>query len=145
MEIRIDRKWRKSNYTISRLYVNGQFFGCNTIEDTDRGLTQDMTETEIRKKKLYGKTAIPSGRYNVVMSMSAKFGKMLPEIQNVKGFSGVRIHSGNSAEDSLGCILPGVNDKVGWVSNSRLWTNKLIDQIRAALARGEKVTLTIDK
>ena len=61
MLITIDRAWKKDGYTISRLYVNGELFGCNTLEDTDRGLSQDMQLEEIKKKKVYGQTAIPIG------------------------------------------------------------------------------------
>ena len=63
MLITIDRAWKKDGYTISRLYVNGKLFGCNTLEDADRGLRQDMQLEEIKKKKVYGQTAIPRGSY----------------------------------------------------------------------------------
>ena len=66
MEVLIDRAWKKDGYTISRLYVNGELFGCNTLEDTDRGLIKDMQIEEIKNKKVYGKTAIPSGSYECV-------------------------------------------------------------------------------
>ena len=68
MEIKVDRKWKKEKYTIGRLYIDGEFI-CNTIEDTDRGLSQDMSEEEIKSKKIYGKTAIPTGRYKVLMNV----------------------------------------------------------------------------
>ena len=143
MEILIDRAWKKDGYTISRLYVNGKLFGCNTLEDTDRGLNQSMELNEIKKKKVYGQTAIPIGSYECVYTYSNRFKKMLPLLLNVKGFEGIRIHSGNSAKDTEGCILIGKNDKKGWVSDSRFWTSKLIQTMKTAWDKKEKVTIVI--
>lgn len=143
MEVLIDRAWKNSDYTISRLYVNGELFGCNTLEDKDRGLKQDMTLEEIKKKKVYGQTAIPSGRYECVYTYSNRFKKRLPLLKGVPGFDGIRIHSGNSAKDTLGCILVGKNDKKGWVSNSRFWTDKLIQAMKTAWDKKEKVMIII--
>lgn len=143
MLITIDRAWKKDGYTISRLYVNGELFGCNTLEDTDRGLHQDMQLEEIKKKKVYGQTAIPSGSYECVYTYSNRFKKMLPLLKGVPGFDGIRIHSGNSAKDTEGCILCGKNDKKGRVSNSRFWTNKLIQTMKTAWNKKEKVTIII--
>ena len=148
MEITIDRRWKKPKYTISNVYVNGKRFTdgkqyCNALEDTDRGLTSDMTVDQILKKKLYGKTAIPTGRYNITLYDSPKFKKNLPAVNAVKGFTGVLIHSGNKPEDTLGCILIGRNDKVGWISNSKYWFGLLYKLIKDTLATGEKVTLII--
>ena len=143
MLITIDRAWKKDGYTISRLYVNEEKFGCNTLEDTDRGLRQDMSLDEIKKKKVYGQTAIPSGSYECVYTYSNRFKKMLPLLLNVPGFEGIRIHSGNTAKDTEGCILVGQNLEKGKVLNSRVWTGKLIEAIKAALDRKEKVTIRI--
>ena len=143
MEVLIDRAWKKDGYTISRLYVNGELFGCNTLEDADRGLRQDMQLEEIKKKKVYGKTAIPRGSYECVYTYSNRFKKMLPLLLNVKGFEGIRIHSGNSAKDTEGCILVGLNLKKGMVLNSREWTNKLIQTMKTAWDKKEKVTIVI--
>ena len=136
-QVQIIRKYKKKDYTIGLLYIDGQFF-CNTIEDTDRGLKQDMQIDQIKKIKQYGVTAIPTGTYEVEITYSPKFKKNLPLIKNVKGFEGIRIHSGNTAKDSLGCILLGKNDKVGYVSNSRYYTQQFIDSIS-----NSKVILTI--
>jgi hypothetical protein len=118
MNILIERKWKKETYTIGRVYINGEFFS-NSMEDKDRGLHQQMSEKEINAKKVYGVTAIPTGDYVVKMTYSPKYKRKMPQIMNVKGFSGIRIHSGNTATDSLGCVLLGNNDKPGWISNSR--------------------------
>ena len=143
MEVLIDRAWKKDGYTISRLYVDGELFGCNTLEDTDRGLNQEMDLDEIKKKKVYGKTAIPRGSYECVYTYSNRFKKMLPLLLNVKGFEGIRIHSGNSAKDTEGCILVGLNLKKGMVLNSREWTSKLVSKMKEAWNRKERVIIVI--
>ena len=143
MLITIDRAWKKDGYTISRLYVNGELFGCNTLEDTDRGLRQDMQLEEIKKKKVYGQTAIPRGSYECVYTYSNRFKKMLPLLKDVPGFDGIRIHSGNSAKDTEGCILVGLNLKKGMVLNSREWTNKLVSKMKEAWNRKERVIIVI--
>lgn len=142
MEITLDRAWKKDGYTISRLFIGGERI-CEALEDTDRGLKQSMSLEEIKKLKIYGKTAIPSGRYKVVMSYSPKFKKVLPEVLDVKGYSGIRIHWGNTAKDTLGCILPGLNQRKGTVLYSTKWTNVIISEISSAIGRGEEVWLNI--
>ena len=143
MLITIDRAWKKDGYTISRLYVNGELFGCNTLEDADRGLRQDMQIEEIKKKKVYGQTAIPRGSYECVYTYSNRFKKMLPLLKDVPGFDGIRIHSGNSSKDTEGCILVGLNLKKGMVLNSREWTNKLVSKMKEAWNRKELVIIVI--
>lgn len=140
MKIEIHRKYRKNGYTIGLLYVNGAFI-CNTLEDTDRGLTSSMTADEIVQIKIKGKTAIPTGSYPVIMSYSPRFKKQMPLICGVKGFEGIRIHSGNSAEDTEGCILCGMNTEVGRITNSRYWTDKVYEFIRGGLKQGVKIDI----
>lgn len=142
MEITLDRAWKKDGYTISRLFINGERI-CEALEDADRGLKQSMSLDEIKKLKIYGKTAIPSGRYKVVMSYSPKFKKVLPEVLDIVGYSNVRIHAGNTAKDTLGCILPGLNVRKGAVLYSTKWTNVIISEISSAIKRGEEVWLNI--
>lgn len=142
MEIRIDRAWKKNGYTISRLFIDGERI-CEALEDTDRGLRQDMPLEEIRKQKVYGRTAIPMGRYRVTMSFSPKFGKVLPEVLSVPGYTGIRIHSGNTAGDTAGCILPGLNTEKGKVLQSTKYTGIVIDRINAARSKGEDVWLKV--
>lgn len=143
MVIRIDRQWKKAEYTISRVFINGNYYGCNALEDTDRGLLQTMQLSELQRKKIKGKTAIPRGYYDVRITYSQKYKKMMPLVVDVPAFSGIRLHSGNSAKDTEGCILFGKNDKVGWISDSRYWTNKIYNEIERALQRKEKVTLIV--
>lgn len=142
MELTLDRKWCKDSYSIGNLYIDGQKF-CNTCEDRDRGLTDMMTVEEIKKTKVYGETAIPKGTYTVTLTYSNKYKKIMPLINNVKGFDGIRIHSGNTAKDSLGCILVGENKEVGKVLNSRATYDKLFAKLKAASNKGEKITITI--
>lgn len=143
MTIRIDRKWKKAEYTISKVYINGRYFGCNALEDTDRGLLQTMQITELQRRKVKGKTAIPRGYYDVRITYSPKYKRMMPLVVDVPAFSGIRLHSLNKPEDSEGCIGFGKNDKVGWISDSRYWTDKICRLIETALNKGEKVTLIV--
>ena len=140
MEIELHRKYRKNGYTIGLLSINGKFI-CNTLEDTDRGLTSAMSKEEIATIKVKGKTAIPTGTYPVMMSYSPRFKKQMPLICGVKGFEGIRIHSGNSAEDTEGCILCGMNTEVGRITNSRYWTDKVYEFIRGGLKQGVKIDI----
>lgn len=141
MNIILNRIAKKAKYTIGKLYINDQYF-CDTLEDTDRGLTQSMTEQQIESKKVYGETAIPTGTYKVIISYSNKFKKQMPLLLNVPGFAGIRIHSGNTEKDSLGCILVGKNKAVGKVLESRDTYNKLFSILQEA-DKKETIKITI--
>lgn len=151
-KVRIERRWKKAAYTIGRLYVDGDLW-CNTLEDTDRGLHSGMGEAYIASKKVYGKTAIPRGTYEVKLTYSPKFAKkawakkyggLVPEIMNVKCFSGVRFHPLNKPEETDGCIGPGHNTKVGQVTNSTQCYYRLMDEVFVpAYEAGESVILEI--
>ena len=153
MELKIDRKYKKGTYTIGNLYINGEWF-CNTCEDKDRGLTSTMPVEMIKGKKIYGETAIPAGRYVVRMDIVSpkynavkwyrdSFGGRMPRLENVKGFEGILIHPGNSALDSYGCILVGVNRQKGKVLDSRATFLKLWKLLESARKRKETIYLTI--
>ena len=142
MELILKRIARKEDYTIGHLMVDGKFF-ADALEDTDRGLTQKMSLSTLLQKKIHSKTAIPTGRYQIVWTYSNHFGKSMPLLMNVPGYAGVRIHSGNSAKDTEGCILVGKNDKIGWISQSREYISKLYPIIEAACKK-EKVYITIE-
>lgn len=114
----------RPTYCIGKLYIDGVYF-CDTIEDTDRGLDDKMKESEILKKKVKGQTAIPTGVYNVYITWSPKYKNPMPLIDNVKGYSGIRIHSGNTAKDTEGCLIVGKNKEVGKVLESRVTYNAL--------------------
>ncbi len=118
MLIEVKRLYKKADYTIGKMYIDGEYF-CDTLEDTDRGLKQEYSLAELKELKEYGKTAIPSGEYMVAVTFSNRFDKWLPLIHPVPAFSGVRIHSGNTHEDTEGCILVGKNKAKGKVLDSR--------------------------
>lgn len=141
MEFKLDRKYKKDNYTIGNLYYKDKSTGnwvwfCNTLEDTDRGLDSMMTEEEIKEKKVYAQTAIPTGTYSVFLkqvspkfrysSWAKPYNGCVPRVLNVKGFSGVLIHPGNYAKDTEGCILLGENKVKGGVINSVKTYNKFM-------------------
>lgn len=144
MKLRLERKYRCSNYCIDKLYINNEYFS-DALEDPDRGLTDSMSLEEIKKIKIKGNTCIPYGTYNVTITYSPRFKKNLPLINNVKGFEGIRIHSGNTPQDTEGCVLLGFNKIKGQVVDSRVTTDKFITQIQQILNKGEKVTITITK
>jgi len=145
MQILIQRHALKAGYTIGRMEVNGRYF-CDTLEDTDRGLRESMTEDEIAALKVKGATAIPTGTYRIDMqTRSQRFGRVLPRLVSVKGYSGVLIHSGNTADDTEGCILVGENRERGKVLNSRATLEHLLVFLRAAQAEGEEIELTITR
>ena len=137
MKLTLKRIAFKEKYTIGRLYIDGEYF-CDTIEDKDRRLNNDMGLAEIMAKKRYGETAIPTGHYEVEITYSPKYKRMMAEIKDVKGFSGIRIHSGNTAKDTLGCLIVGKNTVVGMVTDSRKTYYKLFE-----ILKGQK-NITID-
>ena len=149
MEILVRRIAKRPTYTIGRMYIDGKYV-CDTLEDTDRGLKQSMSLEEIKKKKIYGKTAIPTGTYKVTMDVvSPKFknrtwakpyGGKLPRLLDVPGYEGVLIHPGNAANETYGCILPGINSVVGKVMNSQATFKKVM----AILTKGTDITITIN-
>ena len=118
MKIELVRIAFKDTYTIGKLYVDGKY-ECDVLEDVDRGLDSSMSESEILEKKVKGQTAIPTGHYVINITYSPKYKRMMPLLLDVKGFSGIRIHSGNTAKDTEGCLLVGKNKKVGMVLESR--------------------------
>lgn len=125
----VERLWPKKDYIIGRLYVNDVFF-CNTLENPDRGLRSYMTESQIKALKIANHTAIADGQYKVVLRQSPRFKRILPLILNVKGFSGVLFHSGNTVNDTAGCILVGKNDKKGWLSESKITEQNLVNLLK---------------
>ena len=137
MRIELVRIAFKDTYTIGKLYVDDKYF-CDVLEDVDRGLDSSMSESEILEKKVKGQTAIPTGHYVINITYSPKYKRMMPLLLDVKGFSGIRIHSGNSSKDTEGCLLVGKNKKVGMVLESRDTYQRLFKMME-----GEK-NITID-
>ena len=129
MRLTLKRIANRPTYCIGKLYINGKYF-CDTLEDVDRGLDSTMTEEDIKKIKVKGETAIPVGIYKIILNYSPKFKKVMPLLTNVKGYSGVRIHSGNSAKDTEGCLLVGLNTVVGRLTNSKNTYNALFKRLQ---------------
>lgn len=151
MKLKVWRKWPKTGYCIGIFYVSGARLS-NSLEDEDRGLDQKMPTGKINQLKIKGKTAIPKGTYRVVLSVSPKFSTrawakkykgLVPELLNVKGYSGVRIHPANSASEVEGCIAPGDNTVVGKVTNSTKRYYELMDKLVPAWEKGEEITIEI--
>lgn len=150
MKLVLKRINNQDNYCEGKLYIDGTY-QCDVIEDTDRGLTNEMSITEIQSKKVYGETAIPKGTYQITLDVvSPKFkdrswatfceGK-LPRLLDVPGFEGVLMHVGNKAADSLGCLLVGQKTKDGWVSNSTQTFKNLYYKLKQAT---DQITITIE-
>ena len=155
MELTLKRIALRSEYTIGKLYVDGEY-ACDTIEDTVRDLDKDgkFANGEV---KIPGKTAIPYGRYEITMkvkspkysnfskySWAKKYDGYLPRLLNVPHFDGVLIHVGNSALDSEACVLVGENKVVGKVINSVNTFRRLMDEyLVPAKKRNDKIVITI--
>ena len=124
--------------TIGRLWMDGEPF-CWTLEDPVR----ERPGVPVSDWKIPGKTAIPAGRYGVVLTMSPRFKRELPLLVDVPGFAGVRIHAGNRATDTEGCILPGMDRGDDFVGRSKEAEAALIYRLSAARTRGDPVTLDV--
>ena len=151
MELILERIAKRKTYTIGRLYIRRQVmdeylpgiedqYFCDTLEPTWRDYANGAY-------KVKGRSAIPEGRYAVVISWSPKFKMWLPILlggpEFNKQWQGIRIHAGNCSEDTEGCILVGKNREVGKVLDSRIWVHRLKQKIVEAKGRGEAVWLTI--
>ena len=134
MELTLNRIFLGSSATIGELLINDKHL-CDTLEDRVRP----------EGEKVYGKTAIPEGTYEVKLTHSPRFKKILPEILNVPNFSGIRIHTGNSSKDTEGCIIVGNWDgeKEDWVGSSKIDFDKLMSLLEKATNNKEKVTITV--
>lgn len=143
MEIRVKRIARKDGYTIGQMSLNNEYF-CDTLEDTDRGLKDTMQVNEILAKKVKAQTAIPTGKYDVILTFSPRFKRVLPLLLNVPGYQYIRVHNGNRPDSTEGCLLVGENKAKGQVLNSRATLEKLMSVLLECEKRKEKVTITIE-
>lgn len=134
MQLKLNRIFKTNTFTIGELYINEKYV-TDTIEDRVRP----------EGEKVYGKTAIPEGTYEVKLTHSPRFKKILPEILNVPNFSGIRIHTGNSSKDTEGCILVGTWDgeKEDWVGSSKIAFDELMTLLEEATNNKEKITITV--
>lgn len=155
MKVTVKRIYNCPGYCIGNLYVDGLFL-CNTLEDCDRGLKKTWPESQIRKVKVPGATAIPKGTYALTLRVqSPKFSSYkyrnqyafcngyLPRLLGVPGFDGCLIHIGNTAKDTEGCLLVGRNTVKGKVTNSATIFRQLYAILKAADDKGENISITI--
>ena len=134
MELTLNRIFLGGSATIGELLINDKHL-CDTLEDRVRP----------EGEKVYGKTAIREGKYEIELTHSPRFKKILPEILNVPNFSAIRIHTGNSSKDTEGCIIVGTWDgeKEDWVGSSKIAFDKLMSLLEEATNNKEKVTITV--
>lgn len=130
MQLKLIRDQLKQDCTLGKLYI-GQQFICYTLED------------KVRDEKIKGMTAIPHGLYEVIITFSNRFQRDLPLLLNVPNYEGVRIHPGNTAADTEGCILPGLTRTLSAVYESKKAMEKIQPRIQTALDAREKVTIEI--
>ena len=158
MELVLTRIAKRRNYTIGRLaiikeeneeyrtYTHEEYF-CDTLEPIVLELKTNVSKDAVLRSPAKAQSlkpfAIPEGRYAVVISYSQKFREWLPILLGVPAFSGIRIHAGNTAKDTQGCILVGRNQIVGKVLESRKWLYELKQKIVKAKDKGEPVWITI--
>lgn len=135
MELKIVRQSKTLHSTIGSLYIDGVKL-CDTLEDTNRNLTSTMTLDQINKIKVPHETAIPTGRYQVIIDMSTRFKKLMPHILDVPGFEGIRIHSGNTSVDTEGCILLGTKIDNDTIASSRDTIANFIPKLEDGLKKG---------
>lgn len=130
IKLLVKREFFTEKYTIGKLYVDGVYF-CDTLENTVRpeGI------------KIPNETAIPYGKYKVIVNFSPKFKRLLPRLLEVPMFDGILIHRGNSVVDTSGCILIGENKVKGMVLNSTIYEEKLVKLLKDK----DNIEITIEK
>ncbi|MBR4238843.1 MAG: hypothetical protein IKQ03_05465 [Prevotella sp.] len=157
MELVLKRIAKRTNYTIGRLSLTPdpspegegglEEAFCDTLEppalEMKSSVSMEAVLRSPKKCESLKPFAIPPGRYAVVISYSPKFKQWLPILLGVPMFKGIRIHAGNTAKDTAGCILVGENKEKGKVLNSRLWLNRVKELIVEAKEKGEGVFLSI--
>ena len=131
MNLRVIREPSTAAATLGILLIDG-VFTCWTLEDV------------VRPVKIPGETAIPAGRYDVRLSLSQRFQKVLPEILAVPGFTGIRIHAGNTQADTAGCLLVGRIRAYDRVEESKLALMNVMEHLRRATTAGDPITITIE-
>ena len=141
MKLHLQRIHKTADCTIGLLTADGTPV-CHILEDTDRGLRQGYPVDVIRKMKIHGQTAIPTGTYTVRFTWSPRFKREMLQIMDVPGYEGVRIHAGNTSRDTEGCLLPGDWDgHSARVTGSRVRVARIERMVRDA---GDNVQLEIE-
>ena len=160
LQLHLERIFTNDRYTIGHLYLiegKNKKYLMDTIEDADRGLDDSMSEFEILSKKVKCETAIPTGTYDITLSVqSPSFSKKayyknfcngyLPRLLKVKGFDGILIHRGATEEHSCGCLIVGQNKVKGKVINSQIEFEKIMTEyLQPAAAQHNVIKITISR
>lgn len=117
----------KPDYTIGKLHINGTYF-CDTLELPSFG------KPGVNRN---AKHCIQIGSYRVILSMSPKFGRLLPRLLNVPNHEGILLHEGNSVSDTIGCILVGFNTSIGYLTDSMKTITHLVSLFETSVTRHE--------
>lgn len=131
MNVRVVREPTLNGTTMGVVLVDGRFFGF-ALEDAVR----EVPGKPVEAWKQPGVTAIPSGRYQLALTWSPKFARITPELVDVPGFTGVRIHPGNTAGDTEGCILMGIQRAGVMLQDSQRACQRLQAMLQASQERG---------
>lgn len=131
MKLTLVRDTFTDKSTTGKLFVD-DVFECYVLEDVVR-----------TGPKIYGKTAIPEGVYKVTIDYSPKYDRPMIHILSVPGYDGIRMHSGNVAEDTEGCLLTGRIRRSNWVGESKLALVPVFQKINAAISAHEKIIIEV--
>lgn len=129
MNIEVIRTTKTDKSTIGEMYIDGQFF-CHTLEDV------------VRDKKIYGETAIPTGKYEVIVNYSNRFKQQMPLLLNVPNFEGIRIHIGNDSSSTSGCLLIGMTKADNFIGQSKVAYAAFMARLKK-VGKTEKIWITI--
>ena len=145
MNFQVRRFAFKESYTIGRMTAGGEKL-CETLEDKIRDLkdlNHDGDFDDLGEGKIYGETAIPCGRYQVIITFSPKFQKRLPELLNVPGFNNIRIHAGSNSRHTEGCVLVGENKQKGRLINGPYYQTRIVQMIDEDTEKGLTSWITV--
>lgn len=134
LTLRLDRDWFSAECTTGKLTIDYEF-ECYTLEDEDK--------LQKGRRKVYGETAIPRGTYDIDITYSPRFKTKLPVLRDVPNFKGIRIHPGNTAKDTEGCILVGETRSGNFIGRSRSAFKKLYRKLEQAKADGRKIRIIV--
>ena len=141
MELKLVRKTFTEVSTIGELSINGTFF-CYVLEDKVRDLNNDGDLLDKGEEKVCGKTAIPKGKYEVIINYSERFKQQMPLLLNVKGFEGIRIHVGNTDVDTHGCLLLGKTKGNNFIGESKTAYAQFLAKLKS-VSKTEKIFIEI--
>jgi len=142
MNLELKRHAFRDSYTIGKLFIDGVYF-CDTLEDKVRDINNDGDLKDPGETKVMHETAIPKGKYKVVMNLSNRFKRIMPLLIDVPHFAGIRIHSGSKASHSSGCILVGKNSIKGGLTESKKYEALLYDILNKAQKENKNISILV--